>query len=542
VGIRNLKGKAFRKIVPASQVADKPREDEQLGLTSWVISTGRAFLAASPKDFFNHTHWSGTFDKSPDDEYDLPGSKRELAAFLAIPLRDSRGQVIGALKAQRSMPNTSFSVENQIMLESLGQVAGRCIAYVEDALNGPVDSAITSWALRIFSDASTTEGELDSFLDIVVRVAAAVTQADACSVFLVDESVGRTLTQRAGCGHQNLKNIIRSYEIPERSRLDDCLAFEACTPSTCSRKAVVPIPDEKRVGITAWVAATGKSFYANSKDELRKHCHHKGLFDPENFTKEQDQYLQECSAWFGVPLIVGGIPIGVIKIENQTPLHKPDDRQFAVEVKQQFEILAQDIAISIRRLQIQSTTRYEVINKAMPTILTILQGELDIPILVGRVVDETAKLFEARACALFLREGDKLIQPEWAAVGYASKSDEETGGYKLREYTLVDPEVIQKNPTPKNEAEKVGLTVWIAVTKQKFSARSNRELKLHPHHRGTYDDKNFAEKERCESFMGVPMLVGEQKELIGVLKVETKQKRNMGRVDFSYFRMRLCST
>jgi hypothetical protein len=117
--------------------------------------------------------------------------------------------------------------------------------------------------------------------------------------------------------------------------------------------SVVPIPDENRAGITAWVAATGKSFYANSKDELRKHCHHRGLFDPENFTKEQDQYLQECSAWFGVPLIVGGIPIGVIKIENQTPLHTPDDRQFSVEVKQRFEILAQDVAISIRRLQIQ---------------------------------------------------------------------------------------------------------------------------------------------------------------------------------------------
>lgn len=527
-------GKASRKIIPAGEVTDKPAEEERLGLTSWVISTGRTFLAANPEDFFNHAHWSGTFDKSTDDENDLPGSKRTLAAFLAIPLRDSRGQVIGALKAQRSVPNDSFSVENQIMLESLGQVAGRCIAYVEDALNGPVDSAITSWALRIFSDASTTEGELDSFLDIVVRVAAAVTQADACSVFLVDESV-RTLTQRAGCGHQSLKNTIRSYELPERSKLDDCLAFEACTPATCSRKAIVPIPDENRVGITAWVAATGKSFYANSKDELRQHCHHKGLFDPENFTKEQEIYLQECSAWFGVPLIVGGIPIGVIKIENQTLFGTVDPRRFSVEVKQRLEILAQDIAISIRRLQIQSKTRYEVINNAMPTILTILQGGLEIPQLAARVVDETAKLFQARACALFLREGDKLIQPEWAAVGYAIKGDEEKGGYKLREYTLVDPEVIAKNPTPTNKEDKVGLTVWIAVTKHKFSARSNVELKLHPHHRGTYDDKNFAEKERCESFMGVPMLVGEKQELIGVLKVETKQKRNMERVDFSYF-------
>lgn len=529
-------GTSKRAIFSGNNVKEKPERDERIGLTSWVISTGRSFLATSPDDFFNHPHWSGEFDKSTDDEGDLPHSKRTLAAFLAIPLRDSRGQVIGALKAQRTLPNDPFSVENQITLEALGQVAGRCIAYIEDAMNGPVDSAITSWALKIFSDASTTEGELDSFLDIVVRVVAAVTKADACSVFLVDESV-RTLTQRAGCGHQSLRNTIRSYELPDRSRLDDCHSFESCNPLTCLRKANPPIPEDQRVGITAWVAATGKSFYAKSKNELRQHCHHKGQFDPENFTKVQDQFLQECSAWFGVPLIVGGAPKGVIKIENKTDLGLVDERQFSVEEKQRLEILAQDIAISIQKIQIQSETRYEVIKKAMPTILTILQGGLDIPVLVARVVDETARLFNARACALFLREGDKLIQPEWAAVGYASKSDEEKGGYKLREYTLVDPEIIRKNPAPKNRDDKVGLTVWIAVTQQKFSARSNQELKLHPHHRGTYDDKNFAEKEQCESFMGVPMLVGEenQRELIGVLKVETKQKQNGERIDYSYF-------
>lgn len=527
-------GKAARKIIPANEVKEKPDPGEQLGLTSWVISTGQSFLATSPDDFFSHPHWSGKFDKTTDDDSDEPQSKRKLAAFLAIPLRDSRGQVIGALKAQRSMPNDPFSIENQITLEALGQVTGRCIAYTEDAVKGPMEAAITSWALRIFSDASTTEEELDSFLDIVVRVAAAVSKADACSIFLVDESV-RTLTQRAGCGHQSLKNTIRSYELPDRSKLNDCLSFEACNPGTCLRKATPPIPEDQRVGITAWVAATGKTFYAKSKQELRQHCHHKGQFDPENFSKKNDEYLQECSAWFGVPLIVGGAPKGVLKIENQTDLGVVDERQFSIEEKQRLEILAQDIALSIERIKIQSKSRYEVIRKAMPTILTILQGGLDIPDLVARVVDETAKLFNARACALFLREGEKLIQPEWAAVGYAKKGDEEEEGYKLREYILVDPDVINKNPIPKEDADKVGLTVWIAVTQKKFSARSNRELKLHPHHRGTYDDKNFVEKEQCESFMGVPMLVGEQKELIGVLKVETKQKQYGERIDYSYF-------
>lgn len=531
-------GKSRRRIVPASEVKDKPTQKERLGLTSWIISTGRSFLATQPEDFFNHVHWSGQFDKSTDDASDTPEAKRTLAAFLGIPLRNSRGQVIGALKAQRSMPNEPFSVENQITLEALGQVAGRCIAYVDDAQNGPVNASITSWALKIFSDASTAEGELDSFLDIAVRVIAAASQADACSVFLIDESK-RTLTQRAGCGHQSLKNTIRSYELPERSTLDDCYTFEICNPATCEKISGSGLSEDKKVGITAWVAATGKTFYANSKDELRQHCHHKGHFDRENFNRKEEEFLEECSAWFGVPLIVGGTTIGVLKIENKTPFQVIDSRQFSTEVKQQLEILAQDIAISIRRLQIQSKTRYEVINKAMPTILTILQGGHDVSELVKSVVRETAKLFNARACALFLKEGNQLIQPEWAAVGYAIQAGSNEAGYTVRKYDLVPVEAIEDNPNPsKEEADKrVGLTVWIAVTKQKFSARSNQELTLHPHHKGTFDDKNFREQEKCESFMGVPLLVGEQeqKELIGVLKVETKQRINGDRVDYSYF-------
>lgn len=533
-------GKAIRKIVPSTSVSDKPMEKEKLGLTSWVISTGRSFLATKRKDFINHPHWSGKLDEHLGDE--IYEKKKPTSALLIIPLRDSRGQVIGALKAQRFAPHDFFSVENQITLEALGQITGRCITYVADAQTGPVNAVITSWALKIFSDASTAEGELDSFLDIVVRVVAVASQADACSVFLTDES-NKTLTQRAGCGHQSLKNTIRSYILPDRTTLDDCHIFEACSPATCLKKSIDGIPEDRKVGITAWVAATGKSFYANSKEELRQHCHHKGQFDKENFNRRNDNtsgdgFLEECSAWFGVPLIVGGVTIGVLKIENKTPFQVADTRQFSSEVKQQFEILSQDIAISIRRLQIQSATRYAVINKAMPTILTILQGDLDIPDLVRSVVRETAKLFNARACVLFLKEGEQLIQPEWAAVGYATQTGPHTGtGYTIRKYDLVPRNVIEENPNPSKEEKdkKVGLTVWIAVTKKKFSARSNQELILHPHHKGTYDDKNFREQERCESFMGVPLLVGEQRELIGVLKVETKQKVNGDRVDYSYF-------
>lgn len=61
---------------------------------------------------------------------------------------------------------------------------------------------------------------------------------------------------------------------------------------------------------------------------------------------------------------------------------------------------------------------------------------------------------------------------------------------------------------------------------------------MHPHHRGKYDPWNFQREERCESFMGFPLLTkqaGAQDELVGVLKVETKMRIVSGVEEFTYF-------
>lgn len=515
---RNDVGLAKCHVLAAEDVPSQPMPSQELGLTGWVISTGKSFLARSPQDLYNHPHWSGKHDSQQMPSVAKP---LELAAFLAVPLRDPRGRVVGALKAERLAPGEPFSVQNQITLEALARVAGRCITYVEDAQKGQVNAAIVSWTLDVISEAVATGGELDAFLDIVVRGIAAATQADSCAVFLIDES-NKTLTQRAGSGSQVLRRVIRSYKLPDQAKLVDCSQTTACSPTTCRYKA--DLPREKRVGLTAWVATTGKSFSARNFEELKEHCHHLGRFDEPNYEGEQ-----KCGAWLGVPLLVGGQIIGVLKIENISYEGTPDERYFDAKIQQQLDVLASDIALSIRRFQIQSPLRYQVIQNAMPTILAILQGGLDVSSLVKKVVEETAKLFNARACSLFLKEGNQLIQPPWAAVGYTSQSTEE--GAMIRRYNLVKPEQILDIPTP--EFPKVGLTVWIAVKEQKFTAKSNLELTSHPHHKGEFDSVNFAEGDRCEALMGIPLLLG--KELVGVLKVETKQRQVGSDTEYAYF-------
>jgi len=489
-------------VIPAHEVLENPAKEDVMGLTSWILSTGRSFLAQTPDELRDHPHYSGKHD--PEQ---LPGKKLQLQTFLGVALRGIRGEVIGLIKAERRVEDDKviepFSISDQITIETVARVASKCLMYLKIAQEDSSDEAIIArvrWAREVITEATTTEGELDSFLDIVVKVVAATMQADSCAIYLIDERKN-TLTQRAGVGFQAPRDVIRSYLLPSQEQIE---------------------ASDEPVGLTAWIAATGDSHYAPNFESLSEHPHHRGKYDRVNFPGET---RTECGAFLGVPLKVGGTIIGVLKVENIAKCSELDTRDFSKESQRRANVLSQDIALAIVRFQQQSRARYKVISDAQPTIFDILRGGLDVRALVKRVVEETAKLFNARACALFLKEGDRLIQPPWAAYGWAAK------GPEVREYRLVEPATIARNPKPD---EKVGLTVWIAVMREKFTAWSNLELTQHPHHKGTFDEHNFEAYERCESFMGVPLLVGDR--LVGVLKVETKMKQiGSEQEEFTYF-------
>lgn len=509
-------GQATCVVVPVDRVSDHPSSSETLGLTGWVVSTTRSFLARSTHELRSHPHWSGQYDP-----LQVPTDARFVGTFLCVPIRNLRGQVIGAFKAERLEPCCSFAIRDQLALETLARVAGRCLDYEEEASLVSHDSAITLWAREVVAEALASEGELDSFLDIVGRVIAAAVRADSCAIFLADEQK-RTLTQRAGCGSHELRLVVRSYKMPEHDFVC-CSPGALCDPPSCQRRQTLPLV--QRVGLTAWIAATGKTFHARNLAELGQHCHHVGTYDPFNFST-----TRQCGAWLGVPLEVGGSIRGVVKVENVSDIGVPDDRDFDECDRRRLDLLAREVALAIERFQMSYATRYQVIQRAMPTITEILSGDYDVPDLVKKVVRETASLFSARACALFLKQGEQLVQPRWAAIGWAER------GPEVRSYDLVSAK--QVVDAPATDEEKVGLTVWMAVTGRKFTAKSFLELKAHPHYRGTYDIYNLREKEVCESFMGsalyAPGRSGER-ELVGVLKVETKMKGAGDQTSFAYF-------
>jgi GAF domain-containing protein len=500
---RDFVGIAKCQVVPADQVVDNhPAPDQRLGMTGWIISTGKSFLARNPDEVLNHPHRLGIHD--PDMS---PDRKLQLQTFLGVPVRGLQGEIIGAIKAERRLipegATHEFVVEEQIVLETVARMTSKAMGYLETARTRSVDAAITAWARDVISEASYAEGELDGFLSLIVNVAAAAMHADSCGLYLIDPSKN-TLTQRAGTGSQQPRFVIRSYSLPKKEAIPEH-----------------PKTEEEKVGLTAWIAAMGKPFYAPNFTELHKHPHHRGAYDKHNFAIGQEI----CGAFLGVPLQVAGDIIGTLKVENITHVGKRDPRVFNEEAHRRFDVMAQDIALATRRLQTHATDPYEVIINAQGTLFEILRGGQDVQTLVSTVVKKTMEHLKARACALFLKEGDMLVQPDWAAEGYAKISPG-----KRREYKLVKEDSILDNPEPE---QKVGLTVWIAVKGEKFTARSNLELRLHPHHRGTFDPINFKPGEQCESFMGMPLKVGN--ELIGVLKVESKKKITDGNEEYTYF-------
>jgi GAF domain-containing protein len=491
-------------VVSPDRVVEKPAPQTKLGLTGWILSTGKSFLAESYADVSNHPHWLGVHDPEmlgANAGARQPGQNLRLATFLGVPLRGVRGEVIGMIKAERrerpGAPEKPFTVHEQILLETVARVAGKSLAYDQMAGEGrtagvarpALDRAITAWARDAIAEVAASEVEMDSFLTFVSQVVAAAMEADSCGIYLIDESK-QTLTQRAGCGDQEPLYVIRSYPLPTREQIESTT---------------------ERVGLTAWIAAAGESFHARNFEELKRHPHHRGAYDRWNYP-EGTRTL--CGAWLGVPLRVGGRVIGVIKVENRSMSEVPDPRDFSEQARRRFDLLAGDVALAIVRLQEERLpARFEVILRAQPTIFGILQGGMDVQTLVEKVVKDIALLFNARACSLFLKEGNRLIRPRYAAVGWAARGPD-------REYPLADPSQLAEQPA--RPEDRVSITVWIASTRNKFVARSNLELTRHPHHAGKYDRYDFAMGERCESFMGVPLIVGDK--LVGVLKVETKQE------------------
>ena len=132
-------GKAKCRVVPAHSVAEHPTRQQKLGVTGWILSTGKPFLASSSDEMLKHPHRTGAHD--PEQ---LPGEVLHLSTFLGVPLSGLHGEVIGMLKAERRAGHNANRVF--LLRTSLRLLPSR--AWPASALPITMPSLGASWRLR----------------------------------------------------------------------------------------------------------------------------------------------------------------------------------------------------------------------------------------------------------------------------------------------------------------------------------------------------------------------------------------------------------
>jgi signal transduction histidine kinase len=337
--------------------------------------------------------------------------------------------------------------------------------------------------------------DIQELQERVVDLCQDIFEAEACSLFLVDEKCEKLIMVAA-----------RGYSAQFLGRSAQLV--------TSDQVIKYPTEPEEKLGITGWIASTGHSFMSNTAEEHRSHPHWTGKYDIQQFGPNK-----RVHNFYGVPLkVTENDIIGVLKVEGKRESGKYCP--FSESDTNLFDILTAYIALAIsdawRVEEIQRQRgQLQTITDALHKVVASLSEELPMQYLLDEIVATTAEVLSAEACVLFLvdpADSSRLI--ETAGRGYVEQL------IGKAEYKLVPKKELVERP--ESYEDRVGLTAWIAITGQPFLARDNDELRNHPHWRGQYDKEHYPEGsgKKCFSFLGLPLRVGN--EVLGVLKVENK--------------------
>lgn len=164
--------------------------------------------------------------------------------------------------------------------------------------------------------------ELNDILRRTVESVKKISNASACSIFLLDETE-RYLKMKAGTGYKEDLSNKAYYDLD------------------------VDEPAREKIGLTAWIALNKKSFSAKNREELTSHRAWSGKYDDQQYSGDD-----VCNTFYGVPLITNDKSIGVIKIENKQPGFNHPESYFTQEEQYIVDILSTVVAIVVRNKQL----------------------------------------------------------------------------------------------------------------------------------------------------------------------------------------------
>ncbi|MCP4702023.1 MAG: GAF domain-containing protein [Gammaproteobacteria bacterium] len=371
----------------------------------------------------------------------------------------NKEQDIGWITVNKSEPSGFFH-EDELALH---RVAEQAVHFLEVAFQREQRDQTRANQLSKLAASLVGDLEMPVLVKRIVDTIAEVLGADASVLYLIDPD-SKKLAIQAAAGYQS--------QLVERKIFYDL--------------------DE--ISLTAWIAREGKSFKANSVEELHAHP----------FWANIHQGNREPNAFLGIPLKVitpegAENIIGMLKVEDIRPSSSHPEPYFTEQDELLVKMMGNVITTVIENTRL-SNIRLRDLNTSLQSLSTAMMGGLEMEVLVKRIMDTIAKVLSTDAASLYLIDPDTNLLKIQAATGYHSQLVEKGACYGLEEKSL---------------------TVWIVREGKSFKAKNVKELHAHPAWAGK---QNPAQDDRePNAFLGIPLKVvgtGGREETIGVLKVE----------------------
>ncbi|KFB74005.1 MAG: Sensor protein TorS [Candidatus Accumulibacter phosphatis] len=286
-------------------------------------------------------------------------------------------------------------------------------------------------------------------------------------------------------------------------------------------------------GLTGEIAELAQTCNITNYDEFEQHKHARKY---DSVMYEQSRAEDECRCVLGVPLLLKSSDesnakkpprwrvIGVLKLEN---IMESADHPAAFFTPRDVEIVeayAAVIAVALEKAQMRADSIR--IGAGLLEVSTSLLANLGDEPNLDEIVEQTANVISAEACALWLRSGLQLRLK--AAHGYqCSKAD--IPYYQLETTDDAIDHVIAGTPAEDSgeppRYRNVGLTVYVALTAKSLNLTTADAVRNHFAWQGLHDGQMWDKSHGrfCYSLVAIPLIDRETQDVRGVFKIENKK-------------------
>ena len=323
--------------------------------------------------------------------------------------------------------------------------------------------------LETLSESLVSNGNYTEILNRIVTDTMSVLRAQAASLYLLNSETGKLEIMAATGYHAPLMQAKEkpSYNLGE--------------------------------GVTGWIAQEGKIFKADSTDELHSKY---GKVWKGKFKELQND--REPNAFLGIPLKVGNLTIGILKLEDR---EGSASKVFSDEDVLLGSMMGNVIATVVHNYRVSeqtNVTKLNTLSDNIRSLSSVLAGSVDRQTLMDNIVEKIQDVLNVSAASLFLADEKRENLEIKAASGYQK--------------VLMDV-----SPRPSYRWGE-GVTGRIAQRNEPVLANRLENLrKIGGANKGKYDEKQA--NQQPQAFYGMPLNVEGEKRPIGVLKVESLEPR-----------------